>query len=89
MRENTDCSHIFIVIFLCHIYSFAADTNLNAYKILYRASDFAGASHGDEICYLFRCNLNPKLYESVTIDSVEMKTAKRMAKVWANFAKFG
>lgn len=37
-----------------HSYRFDVDAKYNAYKILYRGTEYAGASHGDEICYLFR-----------------------------------
>nr|XP_022903147.1 esterase FE4-like [Onthophagus taurus] len=47
--------------------------------------DFPGASHSDELCYLFKMSKNPPVEEN----SYEDKTIQRMVKLWTNFARNG
>ncbi|KAG4072767.1 hypothetical protein HA402_005244 [Bradysia odoriphaga] len=70
-------------------YRFSVDATLNAFKILFKLESVFGASHGDELCYLFRCHVFDELYENIADDSVEMRTIRAVTKLWTNFAKFG
>lgn len=48
-----------------------------------------GASHADELCYLFKCQFLDKLYETLPRDSLEVRSIKLLTNLWANFAKYG
>ncbi|XP_022903148.2 esterase FE4-like [Onthophagus taurus] len=67
-----------------YFFKFAFDGKLNLYKKL-QGVDFPGASHSDELCYLFKMSKNPP----VEANSYEDKTIQRMVKLWTNFAKNG
>lgn len=41
------------------------------------------------VVFVYRCNINQKLYENADPESVELKTVRNLAKIWTNFAKFG
>ncbi|XP_049799122.1 juvenile hormone esterase-like [Schistocerca nitens] len=69
-----------------YFYFFNVDTRLNWFKRLYGAQDFPGASHADDIGYLFRVN---SFASHVGPDSVEGRIIARMTKLWTNFAKTG
>jgi len=70
-----------------YYYRFSMDTKFNLFKNVLNVT-LPGTSHADELCYLFRCHLNPTLYDNVERDSVEFKTLKRITKLWVNFAKY-
>ncbi|XP_037044089.1 esterase B1-like [Bradysia coprophila] len=70
-------------------YRFSVDATLNAFKILFKLESVFGTSHGDELCYLFRCHVFNEIYENIADDSVEMRTIRASTKLWTNFAKFG
>nr|XP_022900924.1 esterase FE4-like [Onthophagus taurus] len=67
-----------------YLFKFAFDGKLNLYKKI-QGVDFPGASHSDELCYLFKMSKNPPVEEN----SYEDKTIQRMVKLWTNFAKNG
>ncbi|XP_071054227.1 juvenile hormone esterase-like [Onthophagus taurus] len=67
-----------------YFFKFAFDGQLNLYKKL-QGVDFPGASHSDELCYLFKMSKNPPVEEN----SYEDKTIQRMVKLWTNFARNG
>lgn len=46
---------------------------------------FVGASHGDDLSYLFMSELNPE----IETGSIEDVAIRRMSKLWTNFAKTG
>lgn len=67
------------------LYEFRFDGKLNHYKLLMRMDHIPGASHADELGYLFRQRLlNNELEEN----SREMKMVQTMCKLWTNFAKY-
>ncbi|GJQ76635.1 hypothetical protein Trydic_g15495 [Trypoxylus dichotomus] len=66
------------------LYRFSVDASLNIYKKL-RQIDIPGASHADDICYLFKSSF----VRNIRPNSVEDKTIRRMAKLWVNFARSG
>lgn len=70
-------------------YRFSVDAKLNVFKILFKLESVVGTSHGDELCYLFRCNAFNQLYENLADDSIEVRTIRTITKLWTNFAKFG
>lgn len=45
-----------------------------------------GASHADDLGYLFKTFLTP---DEMDPNSIEMKSVRRMVKLWTNFAKTG
>lgn len=45
-----------------------------------------GASHADELGYLFKSSVTPSHIEP---ESVEGKALRRLTKLWTNFAKYG
>ncbi|KAJ2948619.1 hypothetical protein O0L34_g7872 [Tuta absoluta] len=50
--------------------------------------NYAGATAGDEICYLFKCKSVNDVYRSDEASN-ERQFIKKIAKLWANFAKCG
>nr|XP_022900834.1 esterase FE4-like [Onthophagus taurus] len=67
-----------------YFFKFAFDGNLNMYKKI-QGSDRPGASHSDDLCYLFKMSKNPPIEKN----SVEEKVMTQMIKLWTNFAKNG
>lgn len=72
-----------------YYYRFSVDGNLNYFKVTQKLNMFQGAQHGDEICYLFKCNALGDVYGTLTTESIERKAIKNMVKLWTNFAKYG
>nr|AHJ81319.1 carboxylesterase [Locusta migratoria] len=68
-----------------YFYVFDVDTKLNLFKMMFGASKYKGASHADDLPYLFRFGL---LKPSAS-DTVEGKVIARMTKLWTNYAKTG
>ncbi|KRT84320.1 esterase, partial [Oryctes borbonicus] len=68
-----------------YCFRFSVDRTLNFYKRL-QGTDFPGASHSDDLCYLFRVG-NQK--NEIIPNSLEDITIQRMVKLWTNFAKYG
>lgn len=69
------------------IWRFGLESKLNIYKRIYKVTNYAGATHGDELCYIFRCKFSSLLYDDINLD--DKKMIRRMSKLWANFAKYG
>lgn len=67
-----------------YFYKFDYVGNLNMYKKLYQMEKLKGASHGDELFYLFQMWENEERPEENDLIII-----KRMCKLWANFAKSG
>nr|AQY62766.1 carboxylesterase [Pieris rapae] len=63
-------------------YKFSYSGLLNLVKILYGFGTSPGASHGDEIPYLF------KVEGFWPIATLEMKMIEKMTTMWSNFAKY-
>lgn len=47
-----DKPNIFVYLIISR---FSVDAGFNMFKVIFNATQFAGASHADEICYLFKC----------------------------------
>lgn len=81
------------------IVSFAVDSKLNIMKrpgLLYsHMADKPGASHGDDVCYVFRCGLADDTYDGILRNStdneskISLQTIEYMTKMFTNFAKYG
>lgn len=69
-------------------YQFGAETRLNYFRHLYKTVyELDGASHGDDLCYIFRCSEIDDIYANVT--DLEYGLIKSMAGLYASFAKYG
>ncbi|KAI4468860.1 carboxylesterase [Holotrichia oblita] len=66
------------------LYRFSVDASLNLYKSL-RQINLPGASHADDLGYLFKSTF----VKNIRPNSVEDKVIRGMAKLWTNFAKAG
>ncbi|XP_068084601.1 esterase B1 isoform X2 [Anabrus simplex] len=73
---------------VCPIYNyqFSFDGQLGVFKKFINATFLSGACHIDDLGYLFRANMTDV---SISPESPEMKTLRRMVKMWTNFAKTG
>lgn len=69
-----------------YLYEFQFDGNLNLQKKLLRLQKLQGASHADDVFYLFGGELADKV--NLGEDSREWKMRETMCKLWANFAKY-
>ncbi|XP_055312058.1 esterase B1-like isoform X2 [Sitodiplosis mosellana] len=73
---------------------FSVNADINAFKILFHLN-IDGASHGEELCYMFRCGLfdSYKLYENALQarddSNVNYRTIRRMVDIITNFARTG
>lgn len=47
------------------------------------SDEVVGASHGDDLSYLFKSELNPE----IKVGSVEDVAIRRISRLWTNFAK--
>lgn len=74
--------------FQTFVYVFGVTDMLNVAKIIANVT-IGGASHGDELCYLFKCGELGDAYDNIKEDSIAYKTIKSMTKLWSNFAKYG
>lgn len=72
-----------------YYYRFSIEGGLNYFKNRENQSHFKGSQHGDELCYIFKCNVLRNTYANLTDESVERKTIQSMVKLWTNFAKYG
>ncbi|XP_030753702.1 uncharacterized protein LOC115880581 [Sitophilus oryzae] len=68
-----------------YLYKISLDTQLNSMKIFYNLTEYWGASHGDDLGYLFKTLLTP----TIEPGSVEETSLRRLVKLWTNFAKYG
>nr|XP_022910150.1 esterase FE4-like [Onthophagus taurus] len=82
--QNTARRHLETLQNPIYFFKFAFDGQLNLYKKL-QGVDFPGASHSDELCYLFKMSKNPPVEQN----SYEDITIQRMVKLWTNFARNG
>lgn len=80
LHASASCSNIYL-------YRFAFKGSLNIGWDSIRLN-YSGATTGDEICYLFRCKSVNEVYRSVEASN-ERQFIKKIARLWANFAKFG
>lgn len=72
------------------LYRFGLDTKFNYFKNLLGSSKNipAGASHGDELCYTFKCNIVPDMYSDVKLGTPENGLLSVMPFFISNFARF-
>ncbi|CAH2042748.1 unnamed protein product, partial [Iphiclides podalirius] len=66
-----------------YTYRFSYDGWMNIVKQLYGFRGAPGATHADELFYIFKLKLN--LVQSL----LELDMVERMSTMWTNFAKFG
>ena len=66
------------------LYEFSFDGSLNVLKKAYHLEAFPGASHADDLLYLFDTD-----FPGFTPDATSALVRRRMTKMWTNFAKFG
>ncbi|GJQ68858.1 hypothetical protein Trydic_g5761, partial [Trypoxylus dichotomus] len=72
-----------------YFYRFSADTQLNVYKLrTLLTSSLPGATHCDELGYLFQTIYHDTIIPEITTDSVEHKAIDRIVTLWTNFAKY-
>ncbi|XP_049948014.1 juvenile hormone esterase-like [Schistocerca serialis cubense] len=70
-----------------YFYQFDVVTNLNMLKKVFTKEDIAGASHGDDIPYLFSGEMFKDIPKGP--ETVEGKAIARMTRMWTNFATKG
>lgn len=69
------------------LYRFDCNTELNFVKKLHQAKEMPGASHCDELPYLFKtCD---SIVDFSKLGPKEMKMIDTMTSMWTNFAKTG
>ncbi|KRT83239.1 hydrolase [Oryctes borbonicus] len=69
-----------------YLYVLSADTQLNYMKRMHPVTaKYKGASHMDDLGYLFKTKYTPDLKP----DSLEATVMQRAVKLWTNFAKHG
>ncbi|XP_068630895.1 carboxylic ester hydrolase-like [Battus philenor] len=68
-----------------YTYRFDCVTDLNVHKKLLGFNDFNGASHADELYYLFNNEMNENAYKQERLQ----KLVFMMTKLWTDFAKTG
>ncbi|XP_026486245.2 esterase E4-like [Vanessa tameamea] len=69
-----------------YMYRFNFDTDLNVLKIALGLTNLKGASHGDELFYIFYNYLNERAYQS----QEKLKNiVYKVTKLWTDFAKTG
>ncbi|XP_058456716.1 uncharacterized protein LOC131434086 [Malaya genurostris] len=66
-------------------YRFSYHGQFSLYKSFFNLDSLDGASHGDDIFYMFDSPLLPKL----STESSELKVRNNFVKLWTNFAKYG
>ncbi|KAF5276536.1 hypothetical protein FQR65_LT03966 [Abscondita terminalis] len=67
-----------------YLYRMSIDSKLNLYKRVFKITD-SGACHGDDVGYLFKNGLTPKILPG----SIEENGMKVFTKFWTTFAKTG
>nr|AHJ81323.1 carboxylesterase [Locusta migratoria] len=70
-----------------YFYHFDAVTNLNVFKKMFAKEDVQGASHGDDIAYLFSGEMFKDIPKGP--ETAEGKAIARMTRMWTNFATKG
>lgn len=69
-----------------YLYVFTYDGDLNGFKILFDVQMYPGATHADELFYLFLWN-NPAI-PVVAPTNPAYTVRARMVRMWTNFAKY-
>ncbi|XP_069678271.1 juvenile hormone esterase-like isoform X1 [Periplaneta americana] len=69
-----------------YVYMFSFSGYMNLYKERSGGSDIPGASHADELGYLYRSTFTNKTFVP---GSPELEMSKRIVRLWANFVKTG
>lgn len=72
-----------------YCYMFTYSGGLNLFKLI-SSYPYTGASHGDDLGYLFKQNMG-KLPEGVKVPEItqaDLDTAKKFCVLWSNFAKY-
>lgn len=69
-----------------YLYKFAFDTDLNIMKKILGAMNFKGATHADDLFYLFSSQMTEDI---VNEDANARKKIEQITKMWTNFAKTG
>lgn len=67
-----------------YLYEFAFDGSMNFFKKNLSLQNFEGASHGDELFYLFEPGI-----DGFVPDEKSTLIRNRMTRLWTNFAKYG
>ncbi|XP_055857560.1 juvenile hormone esterase-like [Episyrphus balteatus] len=67
-----------------YMYRFDFDGQLNLYKRKHKAGHLKGASHVDDLCYVFQMEFGPP----EPWDEEAHKMVLTMCKLWTNFAKY-
>lgn len=69
-----------------YLYQFSFDGSLNMVKTILLLNDYPGASHGDDVFYLFKV---AKIPAPLLPSNSAIQTRRRMVRMWTNFAKHG
>ncbi|KAJ2947068.1 hypothetical protein O0L34_g16412 [Tuta absoluta] len=77
-------AHFYSKISETYLYKFSCDTDLNVVKKDIGYSHMKGASHADELFYLFSNNWNAEAYNN---NRNLQELVYRLTKLWADFAK--
>lgn len=72
-----------------YYYRFTGVGKLNFFKHTFNVTKMDGASHGDELCYIFSCKASAHLYDTLAPTTPERKLIESLTTLWSNFAKFG
>lgn len=80
LHASSSCNNVYL-------YRFAFKGSLNIGWDSLRLN-YSGATTGDEICYLFKCKSVNEVYRSAEATN-ERQFIKKIARLWANFAKCG
>ncbi|CAH2241960.1 jg9078 [Pararge aegeria aegeria] len=91
VRKYTNTSDTSIYYYM---FDYSGELNFRKKKILEEAVTLDGtwgASTGDELCYLFVCQAQRKMYKQLleSGDSEEIKVLRTMVKLFTDFAKTG
>lgn len=68
-----------------YLYKFEFDGDLNGFKILFDLGMYPGATHADDLFYIFATNMLPPVFPNNP--AFQMRT--KMVRLWTNFAKYG
>ncbi|CAG4948030.1 unnamed protein product [Colias eurytheme] len=64
------------------IYKFCRDGWMNLLKVLFKVTKYPGATHADELFYIFKTEI------TLPMSFFEKDMTKKMTTMWTNFAKF-
>lgn len=74
---------------------FSVDSKLSVMKNALGGGNIAGASHGDDICHVFRCDSIQNVYDEILQNpndkqsKIALDTIEYLTKLYTNFAKYG